>query len=776
MLASPWTWGILLAVVLAWQLYRNYLATRLGVRPTTQNLEQVKQHMLILQQANQLVIQGEIGQAMIVLDELAQRPEIEETPAVAAQVDFHRTQVATTLGRFDVALASAERGVRFYREVYQRWRTPRNASALGEMLQQVAKIHVRQGNSAAAIEVLEEVRSVSRRGAFRQTAVRTEIELARLYIDTGDYPRGADHARKGHELAAKWNMRDHAVDALHHQAIGVGGAGDLVGCRRLLDAAEAAMHPDTPVGLQADNLKVRFGLAIDEGNLREQVDTGTKFLRIAGALKAARGWRQHQADAHASFADVEQQTLEAALTLAADDPEALTMYVTALGMLRESDIANLLRTGILDTGSDARQGLPGVVAELLVQLARAEDPETPTIGSSAHLYEKLENVASAQFRQMMQGPVGKPRKRIVPGHHFVQTRLVADDGKIVIYGSWEPPGRTPVPYRCELPSDLAQSLLEVTGHADRKRPAGADEPEAVRASTKGWQRSVRRRALADWNQPWRSLTPLLLPPALVDLVAATPPNAADDEIPLIMFSPDSLLWALPWSALRIDDTGTTLGDRAATALLPSNSVLNPEPAPQPAARGVLSYLHGVDEAGLELERTSLRTCWPAQVDEAIDADTLVRELGTANKYSMLTMSVHGDDRPGLAHSLLLNPERRTRLSAARMMGLRFPRTVVVGACFSGNLDRRIGTDPIGIPSVMLCRGASTVIGGTFPLPDGASTGHATATILEHLYIQLARGARAPWALRRAQQRWRAEHDTSPLSWAGLTAMSNGDLV
>jgi hypothetical protein len=139
------------------------------------------------------------------------------------------------------------------------------------------------------------------------------------------------------------------------------------------------------------------------------------------------------------------------------------------------------------------------------------------------------------------------------------------------------------------------------------------------------------------------------------------------------------------------------------------------------------------------------------------------------------MSVHGDDRPGLAHSLLLDPERKSRLSAARMMGMTFPETVVVGACFSGSLDRRVGTDPVGIPSVMLCRGASTVVGGTFPLPDGPATGHATATILGYFYGLHARGARTPWALRRAQQRWRAEHETSPYSWAGLTTLTNCDL-
>jgi CHAT domain-containing protein len=91
------------------------------------------------------------------------------------------------------------------------------------------------------------------------------------------------------------------------------------------------------------------------------------------------------------------------------------------------------------------------------------------------------------------------------------------------------------------------------------------------------------------------------------------------------------------------------------------------------------------------------------------------------------------------------------------------------------MDKRVGTEPIGIPSVMLCRGASTVIGGLYPLPDGPGTGHATATILGRFYALHAQGARPAWALRRAQQRWRAEHESAPYTWAGLTALTNCDL-
>lgn len=775
-----WQWGILLFVLagLAQWLYSRWAAVRLGVRPNLAMLNRAKEFMAVMVHADQLVMRGEIGQAMLVLDELGQRPEITEMPALAAQVEFNRARVAHTLGRFDVALPSAERSVGFYRDVYRRQRTTGNASSLGEALQQLAQIYLRQEDYPKAIELFEEVREISRRGAFRQTVVRTEIELARLYLHIDENARAATHAREGYDLAAKWQMWDHAVEALDFQAIAVGGSGDFDGCRRLLQEAASVMRQDAPPALRAHHLVVQVSLAAEEGDVRGQAESGFEFLWAAGEVKAGRGWRQNQADVLEEFAEVERLTLEAGVTLATQgDAAATAAYTTALGLLRESDIANLLRSGLLDADSGAQDGLPGVVADLLGQLAQVEDPDSPATGSPAPLYEKLEAAASARFRQLVQGPSRRARPRPALAHHLVQTRMVeGDDGTIVLYGSWEPPGRAPVPFRSVVPPELAPSLLDVTGLADRKRPqANAETSPDVRASTKGWQRSRQRQALSGDGE-WRQLAPLLLPPGLLDTIATVRPNAEDGEIPLVLFSPDSLLWGLPWSALKIDDDGTTLGDRAATALLPSHSLLSQNPAPRSTGAGVLSYLKGVDEAGLALERAALDTSWPDRVTEAPDADALVGALSAPHTYSMLTMSVHGDSRPGLAHSLLLNPARKTRLSAARMMGLRFPSTVVVGACFSGNLDKRVGTDPIGIPSVMLCRGATTVIGGTFPLADGPASGHATATILKHLYTGLARDVPAPWALRRAQQRWRAEHDTTPLTWSGLTAISNGELT
>ncbi|MEU8845294.1 CHAT domain-containing protein [Streptomyces sp. NPDC048564] len=105
-----------------------------------------------------------------------------------------------------------------------------------------------------------------------------------------------------------------------------------------------------------------------------------------------------------------------------------------------------------------------------------------------------------------------------------------------------------------------------------------------------------------------------------------------------------------------------------------------------------------------------------------------------------------------------------------------PRTLLINACLSAELDERRGTDPLGIPTVALCRGAETVIGGIFPLPDGRAKNprysHPTARILAILYRLLATGVPPSTALRSAQRQYRAEvGPVPPRLWAGLVSIT-----
>lgn len=266
----------------------------------------------------------------------------------------------------------------------------------------------------------------------------------------------------------------------------------------------------------------------------------------------------------------------------------------------------------------------------------------------------------------------------------------------------------------------------------------------------------------------------------MDLLRNTNPAGA---VPKLLIEPDSRLWRVPWAALSVepDDPEGYVLDRAVLALLPSLSLADSaatggdERATGAVRNRAFAYLAGVNAEGLDLERNALDAAYGTEVVHARTAAELLTVLGPDGAgFSVGAASVHGNDSPGLAHALRL--DRRTQLSAARMLTLRFPRTLLINACLSAELDERRGTDPLGIPTVALCRGAETVIGGIFPLPDGRAKNprhsHPTARILAILYRLLAQGVPPSTALRTAQRQYRAEVGTvPPRLWAGLVSIT-----
>ena len=754
----PWGLGIALLLFLAPNLINRWIGVSLGVRnPSGKTLERTQAVLQGLQRSDELVRANELGTAMLLLDELGERPELAEIPALGAQVEFHRARIAHVLGRADVAVPSARKAMEFYRQVYSRQRSGRNSAAFGENMNQVGEIQLQQEDFAAALETFTEVKRVNKRGAFVQTLVRVELSLARTHLALDNDALAAEHAREAQRLARKHRVPMMAAEALYWEAVAVSALGQLAECRRLLDAADGLLDAESPLYVRVQLLSGRFALERIEDDVRAELGVGFELLRAICDMKVGRGWRQHQAELMSQVAEVEQRVLEISCQLALEgDEHANGAYTAALQMLRESDIAHVLRTGLAKEENQA--GLPAVISKLLDDLATLEDPEAPTRAPALAVYERLEVATSARFRQLVAAPSIRRQLSVPVAHHVVLVRLVQEENRTMVYGSWIRPGGDPEPYRHLLTDDQAARLREVVGAGDPPR-----------TSAKDWHRTLQHRALSDASR-WEDLGPQLLPPRFIEHFALVKPSS---DVPLVLFSPDSTLWTLPWAALSVT-ADTTLIDHAAVALVPSCSLFGQHVAAV-RGKGVLSYLNGVDEAGLGVERAALAYAWPDAVTEAADPEALVDALARGDEYEVLAMSVHGDGRAGLAHSLILDPSRSVRLSAGRMIGMRFPATVVVGACFSGSLDRRFGTDPTGIPSVMLCQGATTVVGGLFPLPDGDGSGHATAGILGHLYAQLSEGESAPWALRAAQRKWRAGRATSPAVWAGLTAMSNGAL-
>ncbi|MEU6314965.1 CHAT domain-containing protein [Streptomyces sp. NPDC047014] len=480
-----------------------------------------------------------------------------------------------------------------------------------------------------------------------------------------------------------------------------------------------------------------------------------------------------------------------------------------------ADILGLLHAIAYREGT--RTGDPAIPSWLLAENAQAAGDAGRA--EAAQAYERLETLVSSRFRRAMgatsegrEGPEGEGSGAdarayaVRRGVHVLQTRLLDNGEDAFVAGLWTTPDGARHPFLHPVDADMNRLLGEVTGTAaaatataaaTTATPAaqrtGADEappttepttepaaePGGVRAQAPNWRTTPRFRHLIDRrSQAWSSLATLLLPPGLAALLRDTDPEG---DVPGLLLVPDASLWRVPWAALRVVPTGHDghLLDRAVLAMLPSLSLLTgpgPEPAapaPTPAAPDAraFSYLAGVHPDGLAVERDALDAAFGAGVTHTTGPTGLLTALDPATTpYALGAASVHGNSSPGLAHALLL--ARDTTLSAARMLTLRFPRTLVVSACFSAELDGRRGTDPLGIPTVALCRGADTVIGGIFPLPDGGRTEHATAKVVAILYGLLAQGVPPSIALRRAQRQWReeAEHPP-PWLWAGLVSIT-----
>jgi hypothetical protein len=217
------------------------------------------------------------------------------------------------------------------------------------------------------------------------------------------------------------------------------------------------------------------------------------------------------------------------------------------------------------------------------------------------------------------------------------------------------------------------------------------------------------------------------------------------------------------------NNGQRLIDRAAVSMIPALSMLSDSDdvpgakAPRPSA-----FYYGQGVAGLDVERAALQTDDFLAAYDLTRLETpssLIQVLECDEKFELGIISCHGDDMPGLRHSLLLSSQRY--LSAAELLGLRVPKNLVLGACWSGRLDTLEGAEPFGLATVGLIRGARTVITALFDIPS-----ISTAEILAEVYLGLAEGLPAIHALRRAQLRFRDVHpDATDSRWHGLVALS-----
>ncbi|MFC6019363.1 CHAT domain-containing protein [Plantactinospora solaniradicis] len=273
----------------------------------------------------------------------------------------------------------------------------------------------------------------------------------------------------------------------------------------------------------------------------------------------------------------------------------------------------------------------------------------------------------------------------------------------------------------------------------------------------------------DAGPDWRGLARELLPARLLAVLGA---RTRDDPIELLV-SAHSVLSLLPWVALRIDDAGTRLVERAVTAQCPVLTCLSYE-EPPPVTGPALVRLVSRAEGGVnirqermawdldnEAEVLPLHRCAVGPVSAPVGLDgRLVDAMADESAgWQFVHIAAHGDGE-GLGQCLRL-PEP---LAAGTALGLHWPPSVLMASCHVGQLVNPAHAEPLSFVMALLTGGSRCVVAGIDEIPDRL-TGAAASRIVD----EIRDGAvRLDVALRRAQLD-AVRHRGPELGWALLSA-------
>lgn len=216
----------------------------------------------------------------------------------------------------------------------------------------------------------------------------------------------------------------------------------------------------------------------------------------------------------------------------------------------------------------------------------------------------------------------------------------------------------------------------------------------------------------------QALTAEFLPRALTE-------RAGSGELASLLVVPDGMAWSVPWqAAAALAATDVTLA--------PSLGVHARIPADQPAIRSVTAV---IDEEA---------PCAEVVEDALLDARArgfdvrLPRSLDAAQGGDLLLTFTHGGGT-GLRFTAG-SPERP--LPALSLAASRF-RSVLAAACWSSAAPPT--AYPLNLPAALLLNGASTVVGGLWPLPAAD-----TAAVVAAVVKDIAAGAGLRHAVRQAR--------------------------
>jgi hypothetical protein len=355
-----------------------------------------------------------------------------------------------------------------------------------------------------------------------------------------------------------------------------------------------------------------------------------------------------------------------------------------------------------------------------------------------------------------------------------------------LYVVWSTPGAAPRVHGTILSAAQADRLRLLTGTRllERSGPSEALPDPAVvaavgqarglgldRSTTDPVALAAARRLAGRIHELWTALDrDRRADPTVADLAAALFPTGlvawltagvdpATGLPPRLLIVPGPLLWNLPWAGLVAGPDGRRLVALARVSLAASLSSCRPESGTGRIATVAAWIPQGGTDAvhGAGVERATVGALFGQEALAATPAAFLKR-LG---QVDAAIASVHGQAAPGLAHGIYLAPGHC--LTAADLVALDLPATLVIGACWSAWVDPTAAAEPFALPLIAHARGAQHLIGGTYPLPDAPP--FPTARLLTQLYSALL-GADPATALWLTQYE-ASEAGAAPHTWAGV---------
>lgn len=668
------------------------------------------------------------------------------------------------------------------------------------------------GNTLAAVgadEAALEAYAHSRH-LFKNTGDRLgQANAERFYAASARRLGQADVAAKYFRRALEGytDVGDILGESFVRQALGelATESGDLEGARQeLRQAVELFARTCDPISIVTAVTALADGY-LAEGDERSALEAMS--WGVAEARQAAR-WAVSAARRDVSsklIAGLENRALELAVRLGdgvlagtimeaavagivgllpilLDAPESPDPKVEALRR-RVRDLARQLSSRPLDEGAE-----PSPDDEEPAGETPADPGTPPTRGPSGNpaverdeIIDQLEKLLGRRAREVI-SPTRIDHRQVVLGARRRQAVLqYSCPGGIAegapLYVVWSTPGESPQISRVRLSAEVADRLNVLRGARLLAPAPAAPRPDEVPVevqvarglglvaedSTEADQaRQIARRTYELWTLLDREPN---ADPTVADLASALFPPAMADWLtsrqeglpPRVLIIPGPRLWNLPWSGLVIPG-GPRLVTLARVSLAPSLSSAR-SAAEEPAfVRTVAAWIPPESAStvkGTPVERAMVQAIFGPRALSPSAQDFLIR-LG---EVDAAFTSVHGQAAVGLAHGIYLAPNRI--LTAADLIAVDLPRTLVIGACWSSRVDPE--AEPYAIPLVAHARGAADIIGGIFPLPDASP--FPTARLLAQLYTAL-HGTDPATAL------WLAQHEAhlagaAPHTWAGV---------